>query len=186
MRTAVIVLILIPLLAFTFNGAKLKKQKLADGVTMLLPESFVTMTEEEVKKEVLAYRQPIVMYKDIQTQGNLALNISATKWSSNDMGMLKSFYKSTIMNTHSEVNFMQESLKEIGSHQFAVFEFTSSVKPVRTMMEDKGALKKYNYIQYTIVGHKVMIFSFSCPIALKRHWQGTIGTMMDSAVVKNK
>ena len=58
MRTAVIVLILIPLLAFTFNGAKLKKQKLADGVTMLLPESFVTMTEEEVKKEVLAYRQP--------------------------------------------------------------------------------------------------------------------------------
>ncbi|MGB0522088.1 MAG: hypothetical protein ACPGJS_03970 [Flammeovirgaceae bacterium] len=185
MRIAVLALLILPLLAFT-NTPKLKKRKLTDGVTMLLPESFITMTEEDMKKEVLTYRQPIVMYKDIQSQGNMALNISATRWSKNDLGMLQSFYKSTLLSTHSEVEFIQESIKDIGGNQFAVFEFTSAVKPVRVMLEDKGSLKKYNYIQYTIVGNKVMIFSFSCPIALRKHWQGTIKQMMDSAVVKDK
>ena len=182
MRVCIVFCLLLPLLAFT--TPKLKKKKLTDGVTMLLPESFVEMTEDEIKQEILTYRQPIVMYKDIQSIGNLALNVSATQWSSSDMTMLKSFYKSTIMNIHSEVRFIQESVREVGGHQFAVFEFTSAVKPVRTMMVDKGDLKKYNYIQYTIVNGKVMIFSFSCPIAYRAQWKDTVRKMMDSTIVK--
>ena len=151
---------------------------------MLLPVSFVEMTEEEIKDAALTYRQPLVMYKDFQTVGNLALNVSATQWSNKDMVMLKDFYKSTIMSMHSNVVFQQETTRQIGEHQFAIFEFASSVKPVRTMMEDKGAIKKYNYIQYTIVNGKVMIFSFSCPFAYRSQWQKTIKQMMDSIVVK--
>lgn len=182
MRAFLLLIMVVSLSAFA--GPKLKKQKLAEGVSMLLPESFVVMTDDEIKKEVLTYRKPIVMFKDIQVQGNMALNESATRWASKDLGMLKNFYKSTILNTHSEVEFVQETIKDIGENQFAVFEFTSSVKPVRTMMEDKGPIKKYNYIQYTIVGGKVRIFSFSCPVAYRSHWSITIRKMMDSVVVK--
>lgn len=182
MKKTIALFCLLPLLAFGIGN--LKKRKITDGVTMLLPESFVEMTEQEIKDAALTYRQPLVMYKDFKTVGNLALNVSATQWTNADIGILKDFYKSTILGIHSEVVFYQEETKQIGEHQFAIFEFASSVKPVRTMMEDKGAIKKYNYIQYTVVNGKVMIFSFSCPFAYRGQWQRTIKQMMDSVVVK--
>jgi len=183
MRKSIALLLLIPLLSFGL--VNLKKRKLTDGVTMLLPESFVVMTEQEIDDAALTYRQPLVMFKDIRTVGNLALNVSATQWTNADIGMLKDFYKSTILGIHSEVVFQQETTRQIGEYQFAVFEFASSVKPVRTMIEDKGAIKKYNYIQYTVVNGKVMIFSFSCPFAYRSQWQKDIKQMMDSVVVKS-
>jgi len=180
-----LVLLLSTVLAVAQSNVKLKKVKVGDGIaTMMLPQTFVGMTQDEMDDEFASNRPPIGAYRDAKYPCALGISQNSTAWNSTDLEMFKAFHKSTIMSIHSEVHIINEEVKQIGNTTFVIFEFTASVKPVRVSVVDKGDLKKYNYVQYTIQNGELLGFNFSCPFTYKRQWERTAKQMMDSVVIK--
>ncbi|MFT6963693.1 MAG: hypothetical protein ACJAWV_003431 [Flammeovirgaceae bacterium] len=164
---------------------KFKKRKLGENVaTISIPEGFVPMMEEEMKQEFVMFNRPIAAYKSLRNPGILSVSQSITQWNPEDAEMFKAFYKSTIIGIHSEVRFIQEEIRDIGGEPYVIFEFVASVKAVRSTIVDKGALKKYNYVQYSIKNGKLIGFNFSSPFNYKSRWEKQVRQMMDSAEVK--
>ncbi len=164
---------------------KFKKRKIGENMaTISMPESFVPMMEEEMKQEFVMFNRPVAAYKSLRNPGIFSVSQSITQWNPEDAEMFKAFYKSTIMGIHSEVRFIQEEIREIGGEPYVIFEFVASVKAVRSTIVDKGALKKYNYVQYSIKNGKLVGFNFSSPLNYKSQWEKQIRQMMDSAEVK--
>ena len=173
----------------SWQQSPLKKTKLNDKISISLPETFRPMTENEIVSSYTIYRKPLAMYLDDRDpKVHLGVNTSASRWSNSDMDMLKDFYKATIFDMYSKVEFIQEDVKEIDGKKFAVFEFSSVMKPTEKEQETAVVVmrpvRQYYYIQYTVVDGKVMIFNFSSPMRLQKYWSETAKKMMQSVKIK--
>ncbi len=163
-----------------------KKTKLSETITLSLPKTFRPMTDDEVVAEYAVYRKPLAMYIDAMNPVHLGVNVSASRWQNSDLAMLKSFYKATLLDLYSDVDFIQEELVKIGDYQFVVFEFTSSVKPTEKEQSiiEVNPIRRYYYLQYTVVEGQVMLFNFNCPIRLQPRWAPVAKEIMQSVDLK--
>ncbi|MCS6968175.1 MAG: hypothetical protein RMJ44_05965 [Cytophagales bacterium] len=150
---------------------KMKKVKLTDGITVQLPEDFRPMTNDEIASRYLTYRKPLAMYTDQGGVVDFGLNMAATTWRYEDLDILKSFYKATIMQMFTSVNFIREGIEQINNRRYAFFEFISELRS-----DAKDAIKRppkvnYTYILYTVIGENVYIVNFTCPAEVRSRWQ---------------
>lgn len=188
-KTYYSVLCLAALVMFSsFQQVPLKKQKLNDKITISLPETFRTMTDEEVVSSYTMYRKPLALFLDIQDpKVHLGVNVSASRWRNSDLPMLKEFYKATILDLYSEVDFVQDKIIESDGKSFAVFEFTSAVKPTdkEQSIIETSPIRRYYYIQYTVVDGEVIIFNFNAPIRVQLYWADIASKIMSSIRIKS-
>ena len=168
------------------QSGSFKKEIINEFITVSMPKTFRPMTDDEVVAEYAVYRKPLAMYRDDQAPVHLGVNMSASRWENKDMVILKSFYKATLLDLYSDINFIQDTLITQGDYQYAVFEFTSVVNQTEkeAAIITANPIRKYTYIQYTVANGNVMIFNFSCSIRDQQRWAATAKEIMDSIDIK--
>ncbi|MCU0447380.1 MAG: hypothetical protein MUE85_20990 [Microscillaceae bacterium] len=172
------------------QNAKLTKTKVNDWLSLSLPADFTIMAEDVYARKYGAYRQPLAMYTSPNGLADLGINETINRslrafnnsdWQEEDMNMLKSLYKSTIMAMHAEVTFVQDKLETINGRKYIVLEFVGTVKDEDKAVSFGSNIKKqYSYLQYTVEAGKVIIFNFTCPANVRNLWQDTAKQIMQS------
>jgi len=140
---------------------KLVYQKVADLVSVKVPENYQKLNDDQIADKIIASRKPLAMYSN--PAGNCDFSVSVgnsarNPWEDKDLKMMAEFQKSNIRSLFTDVIFVQDKIEKVNGQAFAVFEFTSEVKE-----KGKPAIKKYNHVRYTIKKKNVLIFSFICP-----------------------
>ena len=166
-----------------FQQVKYVKTKVNDDISLLLPEDFIVMSQTDRNEKYVSSRAPIAVYTDYSRAVDLGINIAYSRWNAEDMEIMKSFYKSTIMGLYDEVQFLNESIEEINGNNFAVFEFIASVSDEEGTTFEQRNLSKYIRIQYTIIKSKTVLFNFSCPAVLKDKWAPVAQHMLESVKI---
>jgi len=173
-------LALVFLTGFTAPGPKLKQTKITDAVSVLLPGDFTMMPDDAIAAKYPAPRKPLGAFTSPNGQVDFIVSERPSTFKKEDLAMLKAFYRSTITNKYSKVNFIQEDLKQYNKHDFISFEFTSMVVDEEKRTNKLAPIRRYTFIQYTIVNDKLLIFTFNAPIDLQQLWQPTARKMMQS------
>ncbi|MBV6644414.1 MAG: hypothetical protein KI790_03140 [Cyclobacteriaceae bacterium] len=161
----------------------LKQTKVTKEISMLLPSTFIAMTQQERIAKYVSSREPIAMYTNETRDIDLGINMNSSQWGQSDLDILQDFYKSSILNLYDEVNFLQEEIREVNGREFIVFEFTSKVVGSSLSFTNQ-ATSGYTYIQYTLWNNRVLLFNFSCPYRYRSTWQPAAKEMMESVKIK--
>jgi hypothetical protein len=170
MNKAQLLLMLLVVLWLPSANTKLKRVKITDGVSALLPSEFMKMTDDDLATKYPSAKKPLAMFTDPYRLVDFGLNVSTSRWRGSDLKLLQEVYKSTIMEMYSKVELLQEGVKTIRKREYIVFEFTSVFE----------GIKNYNYLQYAVVKDQVFLFNFTCPANLKEQWQPVAGKIMES------
>lgn len=158
--------------------------EVAEGITLSLPKSFAPVPENQIDQKYLSARKPIAAYTSEDQQVGLGINTSNARWQADDLPMLQSFYRSSIMALYDEVTFLKEDIAKINGKDFAIFEFVSLVRPAENTLAAQRPIGKYTYIQYTLHNGKTYVFNFNCPAEQQSQWQETAKTIMGSVKIK--
>lgn len=168
------------LLFYNIPGDNLTKVNVTEEITMLIPEDFRLMTDDEVASRYFTTKRPLAIYTDESLLLHLGINQSVTNWSAEDLEIMVSFQKSNIYNLYDEIEMIGEGIKEVNDRKAAYFEFVSVVKPEAQSFRSQRAVKKYTYIQYMIVGDHSWVFNFTSPVQLQGQWQTQLADIMNS------
>ena len=173
-------LVLFFLTGFSAPGPKLKQTKITETVSVLLPSDFSVMPDDAIAAKYPAPRKPLGAFTSPNGQVDFIVSERPSTFKKEDLTMLKEFYRSSITNKYSKVTFIQEAVKQVNKQDFISFEFTSAVIDEERSTNKLAPIRKYTYIQYTIVNDKLLIFTFNAPIDLQQLWQPTVRKMMQS------
>jgi hypothetical protein len=149
-------------------------------MSVKLPADFAPVPEIEIGTKYISYRSPIALYSNSTKDVDFSVNYSVSNWQSSDLEIIQSFYKSNIANLFDSVEFINESIEEINERDYIVFEFTSSISETQSIIRQGATIKKYFYIQYTMMEGHVLIFSFSSPQRKMREWKPIAHEIMHS------
>ena len=178
---------LIFLLLFLLLSAqqyRLVKVKVDKNITVKLPTDCLIDTHQSRFAKYISYRFPIALYSNSTKEVDFSVNFSVSKWQSSDLELVQSFYKSNIANLFDDIDFLSESIDEINDRKYIVFEFTSSISEAQSVLRQGASIKKYYYIQYTLMKGSVLIFSFSTPQRIMNEWRPTAGEIMRTVKIK--
>ncbi len=163
----------------------LKRLKITKEISMLVPESFVPMSQSDIISKYVSARQPLAMFTSADRRVDLGINQNSSMWKESDLSILKDFYKAGILNLFTEVKFMKDEIREISGRKFVVFEFVSRVVDEENSISGLGtAVSNYTYIMYTLYEDRVLLFNFNCPQSERVKWQLAAGQMMESVRIK--
>lgn len=167
-----------------FQNEKLRKVEVTDNISMLLPEGFRAMTDDEIAAKYLTTKRPLALFTDYSQAIDLGINKAVTRWRNQDLEIMKSFQKSNIYSLYDKVDMLKEGTREINGRQYAYFEFVSEVKPEVGSLLQKSAIQNYTYIQYTIINNESMVINFTCPARMKLRCSEMAQKIMESVQIK--
>ena len=171
------------LLLTSFQSVKYVKIKINDAISMSLPQDFTLMSQTDLNAKYVSSKAPIAVYTDFSRTVDLGVNVAYSRWNPEDLEIMRSFYKSTIMGLYDEVQFITEDIQEINGKDFAVFEFLSSVSDEEGTAVGQSSISKFVRIQYTIVKSKTVLFNFSCPARQKDRWAPIAKEILESVKI---
>lgn len=164
----------------------LKKTEVNEHITISLPESFERLTGNEVNQKFISSNAPLAVFSDPTRTVDLSVNTAFSRWREEDISLMMSFYKSTIMGLYDEVQFNKETIEEINGRRFAIFEFVSTVRADEEAIINTRQVSKYTYIQYTIVNYKTVLFHFTCPVRARGTWAARAEEIMSTVKISRK
>jgi hypothetical protein len=176
---SVIISILAP-----FQEQNFVKTKIGEAITLELPADFSLVPESEIFERYLSYRIPLAIYASPDGKAELTINTSVTQWAESDLEMMKSFYRSSIQSFYNKVEFISEDISEVNGKRFVILKFTSLVADAEDLPVRNPNINKFNYVQYTLVNNKTVVFSFSCPAATRNFWEPVAQTILESVKIK--
>jgi len=144
--------------------------KVADIVSVKVPESFQKLSDDQIADKIIASRKPLAMYSSPSGSADFSVSVgnsSKNPWKDEDLKLMAEFQKSNIRQLFTSVTFVQDKIIKVKGHPFAAFEFISEVKE-----KGKPAIRKYNNVRYAIHKKNMLIFSFICSEAERPVYQG--------------
>jgi len=167
-----------------FTPSKLKKTKVAEGITISLPPEFAPMTTDDIVQRYPSVRAPLAAYTDLNRTLDFSVNISATQWPDANLELAQKFFKSSFSSFYDRVDILDEGIHEVHKRKLIFFEFESRVNGNRMTEGEQQPVFRYTYIQYLVEPDRTLVFSFNCPKAAKDDWQETIKAMMKTIRIK--
>lgn len=164
---------------------KLKRTKVADGMSLLVPAGWRPMDELDFSQRYPSVRAPIAAFTDQDRLSDLSVNISATQWPDGDPAIASQFFKASIMNTFDRVEMISEGVREIKGKQFIYFEFESTIKGNPKELGQQQSIMGYSYIQYLVQPGRTLVFSFHCPRRLRQQWEEAALKIMENVRIKS-
>jgi hypothetical protein len=153
------------------------KTRLADGVTVSVPELLAPMTPEDIAQRFPSVRAPLGAFTNSDRLADYSINISATNWPDADVDMAQKFFKASLRNLYDRVDIISEGIQTIHKKKFIYFEFESRISGERRQGLQEPVMK-YTYIQYLVQGNRTLVFTFSCPKDLRQEWEPLAREMM--------
>ncbi|HEY9004734.1 hypothetical protein [Ohtaekwangia sp.] len=178
------VLIVLALTLLAADKPKLVKVKVAERITISIPQDWKPMDAMDFTQRYPSVRAPLAAYTNDERTADFSVNISATQWPDSNIEMAREFFKSSLLNTFDKVDMIQEGVHEINKKKFAYFEFESRVNGNRQQEGFQDPILRYTYIQYLVEPGKTLVFSFNCPRRIKDQWQETAREMMKAIKIK--
>lgn len=163
------------------KAQKLVKVKLADNLSIKLPDDFTPMTKEDRDQRYESFRIPIALYTSPDRMVDFGINRSYSIWQENDFSLLEEFYKASIIELYDKVKFINKGTTTVNKREYVFFEFESIVYPANKF---QGKIAKYSYLMYTIDEGTTYLFNFTCPIKEKGRWQEKAHQIMASIKLK--
>lgn len=158
----------------------MERVKVNKYISMKIPQSLSPMSEQEMISRYVSARPPIAMYTYQDQQIDLGINETSNRWEDGDLEIIKSFYKASIVNLFTEVQFLQENIQQIGGRDFIVFEFVSRVTDENRTFGNGSSISKYTYIVYTLFQDRVILVNFTCPTRYRNEWETPAREIMES------
>lgn len=158
----------------------LTTKKLTKEVSMLFPESFVPMTDDDLASRFATDEKPLSAFISPSGLSEFTLNKAVTRWASEDIGMMKDFYKASIPTFYDGVKFKTDTLVEVNGRKMIFFELESFIKGVDRF----SPLRKYIFLAYAIKDYRIYVFSFSTPLSEEEKWRPQVWKMMQSINLK--
>jgi len=159
------------------------RQKISPDISMKIADYFQIMPPQKLLDRYASSRIPIAMFTTLDGRADLGINQTATQWGPNDIDLLLDFYKASIANLYSQIDFIQCKITRVNDRQFIVFEFLGEVVD-QSLLGRVSSIKKYNYIQYALYKGKVLLFNFNCAAKDHQKWQSVASEMMSSIRLK--
>ncbi len=192
-RFFLIALISLSFSMLSMDTPKLAKRKIYDGVSILMPEDFVVMSDNDIAARYPSTKKPLAVFMSSDTKADFSMNNTKAKFAGQDAKMLHEIYKATIMETYDTTTvkgddpfssdrvkksfkFISEGVKTVNKKEYAYFEYTSEFNNI----------KKYNYIMYAAHKKHVLIFNFACDQRAMNVYQPIANAMMNSVKVSSK
>jgi len=172
--------VLILAAALNAQEISLMKTKVTNDISLLVPSEFIPMNAQDIRNKFISYREPIAGFTSEDRSVDLVVNVSKTPWSNQDMDLLKEFYENNIRNLFDEVNFVSNEVQEINGRDYAVFEFTSTVKGDPNSLRNQAPVNDYRMVLYAVQDFNVYVFTFYCPTRVKDRWQATAKEIMSN------
>jgi hypothetical protein len=160
---AVVFAIIISSLSFVNaqgDKAKFVVHKVADLLSVKVPENFKKLNDDQIADKIIASRKPLAMFSSISGTADFSVSVgnsSKNPWQDKDLKLMADFQKVNIKSLFTSVDFIQETTVKVNGQNFFLFEFISEVKE-----KGKPAIRKYNQVRYTIKKKNVLVFSFIC------------------------
>ena len=101
----------------------LVKKKINQTISMKISEALQLMPPQQLIDRYASSRIPIAMFTSQDAKIDFGINETATNWGSDDIEILLSFYKASISNLYSQVDFVQSQISTVDHRSFIVFEF---------------------------------------------------------------
>lgn len=141
------------------------------------------MTDGERIDKFVSSRTPLGVYTSEDRTIDLGINTNVMPWIKGDEEKLRSFYKGTYETLFTEVEYFQDTIKEINGKKFIVFEFLSTITEENAISGSKTS-RYYSYIQYTSYNNQILLFNFGCKPRKMRTWRPIAKEIMQSVRVK--
>jgi hypothetical protein len=178
-------LLLLFLLIFTsFDQPKLVTKKLANGVSVVVPQDWRPMDGLDFSERYPSVRAPLAAYTNDERLADFSVNISATQWPDGNLKMASKFFKASVMNMFNRVEMIDEGTKEVHGKKFIFFEFESRVSGNRRDEAQTDPILKYTYMMYYVQPERTLVFSFNCPRRDREAWQPVAREMMGKVKIK--
>ena len=180
--TILLALLYLPSYSSYSQEIKYKKTEVDSEIILELPETFYLMPFEDVKQRVASYRKPTALYSDQDRLVEFGVNKSFSKWYSDDLELLQSFVKASLLNLYSDVEMLNEEIVDVNGRRFIIFEFDSKVSG--TPDSNLAPIKKYTLLYYTLFKGQTVLFNFSSHFFEKEYWQPIAHNIMSSIKIK--
>jgi len=169
------------LFAVESSAQKLVKRKLADNISVKIPNDFYPMADEDKAQRYESARLPIALYTDEDRLADFGVNRSYSIWQQGDLDLIQEFYQASIMELYDKVKFITKGIRNVNKHDFVYFEFESAVYPENKF---QGSIAKYTYLMYCLEDGTTYLFNFTCELNVRTQYQGTAHQIMESVKVK--
>lgn len=163
---------------------KLVKTKVADGITVSIPQGWRPMDGLDFTERYPSVRAPLAAYTNQERLVDFSVNISATRWPDMNHKIAHQFFKASISSMFDRVNFISEGVRTVHGKEFIYFEFESTMSGNRTQEAQRDPILKYSYLQYYLEPGRTLVFSFNAPRRERAEWQATAQAMMESIKIK--
>jgi hypothetical protein len=176
--------LLFSLLFMGFDQPKLVKTKVADDITVAIPNDWRPMDALDFRDRYPSVRAPLAAFTNDERLVDFSVNISATQWPDTDLALAQRFFKASVANMFDKVEFISEGIHEVNGKKFIFFEIGSRVNGNRQEEGLKDPVLKYSYLQYLVERKRTLVFAFNCPKRDQQSWQPIAQSMMKAVKVK--
>lgn len=182
MRTFSLLLLVLGLAGFA-PGPKLTTVKLVPGLAVGVPEGFAPLPDDGIAAKYPAARKPLAVYSSPNGRVDFSVAVRPTDFQAPDYNVLLQIYKASIQRLYSKVEFSKQEVRQVHGHSFASFEFVSTVADTRRG-DQLASIRKYQAVQYTVVGPQMYVFTFDAPANEQAQWQPVAQAVMGAIVLK--
>lgn len=176
-------LVLFTLVAFVAPVPKLKKTPVGKDITLGVPEGFTPLPDDGIAAKYPSPRKPLAVFSNPNSRVDVSVAQKPSTFTNSDYALLLKVYKASIQNTYSKVEFLTEEVRTINKRDFVVLEFTATLNDNRRN-SNLAPIRRYQFIQYTIKGDQLYVFTFNAPADEQPQWQPTARAVMESVSMK--
>lgn len=187
-------LLLLLFSAFNLAGQmpdKYSRKRIGEGVTLLIPNNFVEMSDEEIATKYFTPKRPLAIFRSPDRKAEIGVNSSIFEWgeigleSEMNMELLKGFYKGAIANSfYEKIKFLNEGeIVSIGDREGVIFEFIGAIPEDPNAIINQGGKSRYHQVLYSVYGGKVLIVNFSVTGTDYTYWQEHATKMITSVKI---
>ena len=181
MRVTIIIFIFCSINMIVRAQESYTRQKITPNISMKISDYFVVMPPQQLLDRYASSRIPIAMFTTLDGSADLGINQTATQWGPNDIDILLDFYRASIANLYSQIDFIQSEIIKVNERQFIVFEFLG--------VTEESLLGGVNSMKNTIIFNmllrrQILLFNFNCAAKDQEKWQSVANEMMSSIRLK--
>ncbi len=156
-------------------------------VEVYLPANFKPLSDQGIADKYPSWKKPKAVYSSPDGTADFIVTERRSDFRAGDTELLQKFYKASILNMFSEVEFLSEKTQRINGRDYVVMEFLSSMNHEDKDMKMMKPLRKYTTIMYTVdePTHKMIVLTLQTPAELRSQWEGRVPEIMSSVKLKN-
>ena len=183
MKVFALVTALLALASFTPPTPKLTTVKVAPGLSVGVPQGFTPLPDEGIALKFPAARKPLAVFSNPSGRVDFSISTRPTTFGP-DYPILLAMYKASVQRLYTKVEFLTQETRKIHGRDFAVLEFVSTLSDSKRTTVQQAAIRKYEYIMYSVEGQQLYIFSFSAPADEQAQWRPTAQAVMGAVELK--